>query len=350
MAIPYRTRRRFKRIVTVLLTLALVAVFVLMCWLLWLERYIVYTKDGAFFDFSQSNKLLSGQVVTPTEPRPTLPIHYGDDDVAVTTELTQMIGYYITEADLSAPQNSRNPQDDSAKKIDALIAKIRKLPAGTPIKLEVKSIKGRFFYSSTVSAQRSSRINIQKADELISVISEQNLYLIAELPAFRDYYFGLNNVPYGLHHTSGRYLWMDDAGCYWLNPTSAGTITFLAQILTELKGLGFDEAVFSDFRFPDTANILFKDDKKAAIENAAQTLLTACANDTFAVSFIGAADFPLPQGRTRLYMKGVAATNCESVAQQTGLERPEINLVFIAESHDTRYEKYSVLRPFDAAS
>jgi hypothetical protein len=49
-------------------------------------------------------------------------------------------------------------------------------------------------------------------------------------------------------------------------------------------------------------------------------------------------------------MKGVAATNCESVAQQTGLEKPEINLVFIAESHDTRYEKYSVLRPFDAAS
>lgn len=347
MAIPYRTRRAFKHILTVLLALALVAVFVLMCWLLWLDRFIVYTKDGAFLDFSQDNKLLSGQVAAPTDPKPTVPIHYGDDDVAVTTELKQMIGYYITEADLSAPQNSRNPQDDSAKKIDELIAKIRKLPAGTPVKLEVKSIKGRFFYSSTVSTQRSSRINTEKVDELISVISQQNLYLIAELPAFRDYYFGLNNVPYGLHHSSGRYLWMDDAGCYWLNPASAGTITFLAQILTELKGLGFDEAVFSDFRFPDTTNILFKEDKAAAIENAAKTLLTACANDSFAVSFIGTASFPLPQGRTRLYVKDVAATNCETVAQQTGLEAPEISLVFIAESHDTRYEKYSVLRPLD---
>ena len=127
MAIPYRTRRAFKRVATVLLALALVAVFILLCWLLWLDRFIVYTKDGAFFDFSQSNKLLSGQVVTPTEPNPTLPIYYGDDDVSVTTELTQMIGYYITESDLSAPQNSRNPQDDSAKKIDELIAKIKKL-------------------------------------------------------------------------------------------------------------------------------------------------------------------------------------------------------------------------------
>ena len=350
MAIPYRTRRAFKRVATVLLALALVAVFILLCWLLWLDRFIVYTKDGAFFDFSQSNKLLSGQVVTPTEPKPTLPIYYGDDDVSVTTELTQMIGYYITESDLSAPQNSRNPQDDSAKKIDELIAKIKKLPAGTPIKLEVKNIKGRFFYGSTVSVQRSSRINTEKTDELISVINQQNLYLIAELPAFRDYYFGLNNVPYGLHHSSGRYLWMDDAGCYWLNPNSQGTLTFLAQILTELKGLGFDEAVFSDFRFPDTTNILFKDDKAAAIENAAKTLLTACSNDTFAVSFIGTADFPLPQGRTRLYAKDIAAANCESFAQQTGLETPEINLVFIAESHDTRYEKYSVLRPIATLS
>ena len=347
MAIPYRTRRAFKHIFTLLLALALVAVFVLMCWLLWLDRFIVYTKDGAFLDFSRDNKLLSGQVAVPTEPKPTVPIHYGDDDVVITTELKQMVGYYITEADLSAPQNSKNPQDDSAQKIDALIAKIRKLPVGTPIKLEVKNIKGRFFYSSTIGSQRNSRINTEKVDELISVINQQNLYLIAELPAFRDYYFGLNNVPYGLHHTSGRYLWMDDAGCYWLNPASSGTITFLAQILTELKGLGFDEAVFSDFRFPDTTNILFNGDKAAALETAAKTLLTACSNDTFAVSFIGSASFPLPEGRTRLYVKGVAATNCENIAQQTGLKTPEINLVFIAESHDTRYEKYSVLRPME---
>ena len=347
MTIPYRTRRAFKHIFTVLLALALVSLFVLMCWLLWLDRFVVYTKDGAFLDFSQDNKLLSGQLATPTEPKPTVPIHFGDDDVEVTTELGQMIGYYITEGDLSAPQNSRKPQEDSAKKIDTLIAKIRKLPAATPIKLDVKSIKGRFFYSSTVSDKRSGLINTEKVDELISVINEQNLYLIAELPAFRDYYFGLNNVPYGLHHTSGRYLWMDESGCYWLNPTSQGTITFLAQILTELKGLGFDEAVFSDFRFPNTENILFKDNKAAAIENAAKTLVTACASETFAVSFIGDAKFPLPEGRCRLYMEDIAASDCETVAGQTGLQTPEINLVFLADSHDTRYDKFSVLRHLD---
>lgn len=347
MTIPYRTRRAFKSIFTVLLALALVALFILMCWLLWLDRFIVYTKDGIFFDFSRDNKLLSGQIAVPTEPKPTVPIHYGDDDVVITTELKQMIGYFITEDDLAASSNSRNPQEDSAQKIDELIAKIKKLPVGTPIKLEIKSIKGRFFYTSSISAQRSSLINAEKVDELISAINQQNLYLIAELPAFRDYYFGLNNVPYGLHHSSGRYLWMDDAGCYWLNPSSQGAITYLAQILTELKGLGFDEAVFSDFRFPETTNILFNGDKAEAIKNAAKTLVTACSNDTFAVSFIGDAAFPLPEGRTRLYMENVPAASCELIAQQTGLETPEINLVFIAQSHDTRYDKYSVLRHLD---
>lgn len=347
MAIPYRTRRAFKHIFTVVLALALVSLFVLMCWLLWLDRFVVYTKDGVILDFSQDNKLMSGQLAAPTEPKPTVPIHYGDDDVEVTTELTQMLGYFITEADLSAPKNSRNPQEDSAKKIDELIAKIRKLPPATPIKLEVKSIKGRFFYNSTVSDKRYGSINTEKVDELISVINQQNLYLIAQLPAFRDYYYGLNNVPHGLHHSSGRYLWMDDAGCYWLNPASQGAITFLAHILTELKGLGFDEAVFSDFCFPDTTNILFNGDKAAAIANAAKTLVTACSNDTFAVSFIGNTNFSLPEGRCRLYVENVPAADCESIAQQTGMEKPEINLVFIAQSHDTRYEKYSVLRPLD---
>ena len=46
MTIPYRTRRVLKRLGSALLALALVAIFVLMCWLLWLDRFVVYTRDG----------------------------------------------------------------------------------------------------------------------------------------------------------------------------------------------------------------------------------------------------------------------------------------------------------------
>ena len=349
MTIPYRTRRVIKRLCTVLLTLSLVAFFVLMCWLLWLDRFLVYTKDGVYLDFDRE-KPLFGQLATPTEPRPTVSIHYGDDDVEVTGQLQQLAGFYITESDISALSGSRNPQGDSEAKIDMLIEKVKKLPAGTPVMLEVKSFRGRFFYDSTVSTQRSNLINTQKVGELIDTLNRQGVYLIARLPAFRDYYFGLNNVPSGLHHSSGRYLWQDSAGCYWLNPAHQGSITYLANILSELKSLGFDEAVFSEFCFPETENILVAGDKTEIIASAAKTLVTACATDVFAVSFMGNPGFPLPEGRTRLYMEKVSGADCESVAGQTGLENPEIYLVFVAESLDTRYDKYSVLRPIDGVS
>ena len=349
MTIPYRTRRVLKRLCTVLLALALMAVFVLMCWLLWLDRFVVYTKDGVYLDFDRERPL-SGSLATPTEPRPTVSIHYGDDDMEVSGELQQLSGFYITEADLSAPSGSRSPQEDSAVKIDLLIEKVKKLPAGTPVMLEIKNIKGRFFYDSTVSSQRSNLINTEKVDELISALNSQGVYLIGKLPAFRDYHFGLNNVPSGLHHSSGRYLWMDEMGCYWLNPANQGAITYLTQILAELKGLGFDEAVFDHFRFPDTENILVTGDKAEIIASAAKTLVLACATDVFGVSFIGNPGFPLPEGRSRLYMENVGGADCEAVAGQTGLESPDIHLVFIAESLDTRYDKYSVLRPIDGVA
>ena len=336
MAIPYRTRRLFKKLITFLLVLALVGVFVLMCWLLWLDRFLVYAKDGAYLDFSQSNKLLSGELSGTRPPRPTVSIHYGDDDVAQNTELAQMIGFYITT-------------DDLRDNIDSVIEQVKKLPAGTPVLVDVKNITGRFFYSSTVSDKRLSAIDPAKMDTLISAMNEQNLYTIARLPAFRDYYFGLSNVPSGLP-TAGGYLWMDADRCYWLNPASQGAITYLAQILTELRGLGFDEAVFYDFRFPDTNSIVFKGDKKEALATAANTLVTACATETFAVSFVGDADFALPEGRSRLYVQDVPAADCESYANKTGLPNPQVNLVFFAESHDTRYDKYSVLRPLSDES
>ena len=348
MTIPYRTRRVIKRLCTLLLTLSLVAVFVLMCWLLWLDRFLVYTKDGVYFDFNRERPL-SGALATPTEPRPTIPIHFGDDDMAVSDQLQKLAGFYITEADISAPSGSKNPQADSEAKIALLIEKVKKLPAGTPVMLEIKNAKGRFFYDSNLSTQRSNSINTAMVNQLIDTLNDQGVYLIARLPAFRDYYFGLNNVPSGLHHSSGRYLWMDEGGCYWLNPAAQGAISYLAQILSELKGLGFDEAVFDNFCFPETENILFTGDKDAAIASAAKTLVTACATDAFAVSFMGKPGFPLPEGKSRLYMEKVGGADCEAVAGQTGLEDTETQLVFIAESMDTRYDKFSVLRPIDGA-
>ena len=121
------------------------------------------------------------------------------------------------------------------------------------------------------------------------------------------------------------------------------------RIGTELRSLGFDEVVFSDFRFPDSDGYTYSGDKYAAITSAAELLVTSCSTNSFAVSFNGSTSFPLPEGRSRLYLSDVDAANVKSTMENITLESPEIYVVFLAETNDTRYDVCSVLRPLDNA-
>ena len=338
MNIPYRTRRVLSRVAFSLLAVLLAAVLVWMCWMLWLGRYILYTRDqGAVLDFSMNAQLAAGNPAVPV-PEETVPINYDTPKEEISAELTQMIGYYVDGAALEKKNG-----------IATVKAQLEALPAGTPVLLDVKSIYGNFFYSSAVSDRRNSDLDIAAMDELMAYLQGSGLYTIARLPAFRDYHYGREHVSDGIHYADGLGLWQDKQGCYWLNPTRQGTIAYLVQIINELKGLGFDEVVFRDFCFPNTTNMLFNGDKAAALTQAAEILVTTCATDTFAVSFVGGTDFTLPEGRSRLYMEGVAAANAANAAQQTGIEDTGARLVFLTELHDTRFEAFSVLRPLAGA-
>lgn len=335
MNIPYRTRCALKRTGKIMLVLAVVTLLIWMCWILWLQRYVVYTRDGgAVLDFDLSEMETGEQAKQPQKDEVSIYYNEGDNAINTNKELQQLQGYYVTAEDLAD--------------IDTVLTQIKALPKETPVMLEVKSIYGSFFYSSSVSAKRSSNINTEKMDELLAYLKKSGMYTIAVLPAMRDYEYGLHHVSDGLP-TAGGYLWVDDDGCYWLNPSSEGTISYLVQIVTEIKSLGFSEVVFSDFYFPKTDSIVFKSDKTEALTRAAQTLVTTCATDYFCVSFIGEDPFTLPEGRSRLYKKNAVAAELESIAQQTGLADPQTRLVFLTEVHDTRFDAYSVLRPLSAA-
>jgi hypothetical protein len=329
--IPYRTRRLLRRLAIAAGILLAVGLLIWCCWMVWLQRYVIYTRDGAFLDFGMNPTLPTGQpAVKPATPD--LEFEYLDEEhtVGTDTELKQLAGYYISAKDLTD--------------IPAVKERLKGLPRGTPVMVEVKNITGNFYYSSTVGETRPSSIDTAAMDELIEYLDKSGLYTIAYLPALRDYQYGLHHVPDGLP-TSGGWLWMDSAGCYWLNPSSQGTVSYLVRIISELQNLGFNEVVLYDFYFPDTSSIVFKADKKEALTTAAKTLVTTCATDTFAVSFVCESDFQLPQGRCRMYKKNIAASQVENVAQNSGLETPLSHLVFLTDIHDTRFDAYGVLRP-----
>lgn len=337
MIIPYRTRRFLKSLATVLLVLVLLIVMVWAVWILWLDRYVVYSRDGARLDFSLEEPQF-GELATPPEADNPISIFYneGENALNTSTELSQLSGYYITVSMLV-----ENPTQ--------VLELVRQMPDQAPVLIEMKDIVGRCYYQSEVAPVKED-VDMETISKIVEYLTRSNLYAIAKIPAFRDYTFGLNNVPYGLPHKSGRGLWMDDNRCYWLNPSSDGALNYIVSIVEELKALGFNEVVLGDFRFPDTDQIKFTDNKLDALNSAAARLTEACGTNQFCMSFlVSDSSFALPAGRTRVYLENRTAADVKSLAEKLMLEQPEIKMVFLTDLKDTRFDAYGVLRPITSA-
>lgn len=337
MIFSYRTRQFLRKLTRFLLVLVLLLAVALVCFSVWLRRFVVYTPEGVRLDMSVGSPASGGRLpsrppqldvnmefVSPEETQPDAPVIQ-----------QRMVGYYID------PEMAR-------KDMAGLRAKLAELPAGTAVMLDVKSFWGYFFYSSDLGPASDS-YSLPEMDALIADLAVSQLHLIARLPALRDYEYAKDNVSSGLPTKKG-YLWADDSGCYWLDPTDDGTLTHLIQITKELRNLGFDEVVFKDFYVPETNKIVFDADRKEAVEAAAATLVTACATDSFTVSFVGyTLDLRLPEGNCRLYLEQVAAADVEDVLSQVQVADKVLQVVFLAQTHDTRYDVCGTLRPLELA-
>lgn len=340
MSIPYRHRRVLNRIGTVLLILLLILLVAWLCWVIWLQRYVVYTSDGAKLDFNVSSYDITGEVATPPKPEQNISIYYneGANAIDISNEMTQLNGYYITS-------------DMFQQDMKTVLQQIERLPAGTPVMIDMKGPYGSFFYQSNLAdAVMSASTDIPAVAELVKKLQDKGFYTIAKVSAFRDREFGNNHVSSGLYMLSRAGLWMDTGGMYWLDPTNATATNWIASVVLELKDLGFDEVLLDNFRFPASDQYIFNEDKPAALSAAAQRLMNACASSDFVLSFcVEDPTFPLPEGRCRIYLSNVEAGSIAQKASLVTFQEPEIRLVFLSETGDTRYDQYSVLRSLNVA-
>ncbi len=339
MRIPYRTRRRLKRLGITLLVLAVLLALIWVAGIMYMKRYVVYTReDGLILDFSvdTSNSTANAVVAAPPAEDETVSIFYneGENAIAMNKEMGPIWGYYIST-------------DDLAKDMNACRERVALLEAGTAVMIELKSGFGTFNYSSKLpGAPLASNVDVVSVDNFIKELRTRNLYLIARVSAFRDRSYGMANVSHGIYHVNKKGLWPDSQHCYWLNPTNNSVLNYVTSVVQEVKELGFDEIVLADFKIPSSDKALFNGDKKAAIETAANTLLESCGTEFITISFVvDSASFALPEGRCRMYLDTVQAENVGAAAALANLEEEEIKLVFLAASNDTRYDAYSVLRP-----
>lgn len=343
MNIPYRTRRKLKILGTIAMVLILVFCVTWLCWVIWLQRYVVYTDEGASLDFNRSANEVIGEVPEAPVASLEVPIYYNEGANAIDTEqeLVRLSGYYISnEMLVNTPAN-----------VERFKLQIQRLDAGTPVMIEMKGPFGSFFYQSGLGdAVISQSTDLTAMSELVNLIQSKGCYAIAQISAFRDRSFGDTHVPSGLYMLNRRGLWMDEGGMYWLDPTNATTISWITSVVEELKGMGFNEVVLADFCFPDTDQIIFNGDKDQALAEAAQKLLSACGTEKFTLSFcVNDYTFPLPEGRCRMYLRDVNAPRVGEIAAKVEIEDPDARLVFLCASGDTRYDDYGVLRAMTVA-
>lgn len=340
MSMTYRTRRRLSRLGFVSLVLLLAAILTWLGWVIWLERYVVYTRDGAVLDFERAPQEITGVVASPPVAQNSISIYYneGTDAIENTRVMTPLSGYYISYDALS--------QD-----MQGVLDNLKYPPAGSAIMVEMKGGYGSFYYTSSLpESVQSASVDVAQVDALVKQLRASGFYIIARVSSLCDYNFGLNHVTSGLYMLSHAGLWNDENGFYWLDPTNATTLNWITNVVNELKGMGFHEVMLSNFRFPASDRYIFNGDKDEALKEAANKLVTSCQGDNFVLSF-GVTDpnFPLPDGRTRMYLEKVEAKDVAEYASRVQIDSPDVRLVFLAPTNDTRFNEYSALRPLQVA-
>ena len=146
MNIPYRTQRVLNRLGVAALVLLIVGTVAWVCWVMWLQRYIVYTDEGATLDFSQSANDIVGEVAVPPVAEANVSIFYneGANAIDTTNELKQLFGYYITN-------------DMVKNDLDNVLLQVERLSADTAVMIEMKGPYGSFFYNTSLSGATVSQ-------------------------------------------------------------------------------------------------------------------------------------------------------------------------------------------------
>jgi len=330
----YRNRRRFRKVFLVLLVLALIFAVVTGFTIAYLERYLVYDRNGAHID-PNWNEAVRDVPVYSTPGFAAELSYVSDTTHAVSEESAEVTGFYVTAQMLADIEGIR--QNLSGKTYNAVL-------------FDLKDGYGNFYYNS-VQGNVVTSYDVSAITALIQELKSDNVYLIARIPAFADRNYCLANVDVGLPLASGA-LWVDDNNCYWMDPGDEKVISRIESVCIELQQLGFREVVLDNFHFPDSQYVVY-DETERTKSMVLSDCITRLQNDLGALGLMISTSFPTEQAfpgehvTGRLYFKLNSGANVDSVAEThaASVSTPSEQIVFVTESHDTRFNEYGVLMP-----
>lgn len=245
----YRGRRTITDILKLIAIVLAVLVVVVLGGIFYLQRYVVYTDEGArlelppFLQFLRWEREEKEPVGSGSQP--------DLSDVSFTEEPAGSGSASLPEQAQSAGFALELPVDDVVS--GAAAGKLEQAGAEALI-LEVKNQEGQLVWHSAQAAADRAQVNGSQANsDALARWNQGEIYTIARVCCFRD-----NSVPYyynkmALRVSGGN--WRDELGLRWMSPAQADAQAYIAALCGELAQLGFDEIVLEQFAFPTAGRL-----------------------------------------------------------------------------------------------
>jgi hypothetical protein len=316
----YRNKLLLKRTLIVL-GIILVVLFILGCIVFaYLGRYVVYTEDGAYFSFlaeSTDDTSENGQKITLSsidlvtgEPISADDVLGVDDHMPEADQVEGVLVDYETLVD----GTTLNSIDLTAEANNTLVLEMRK--------------------------DGSDLLDTESVEHLIARAEAQGTWLVAMISCLSDSNYAAAHEDQAIEVYGGT-LWTDDNGNDWLDPAQSDVIDYLAQMVVQLADMGFDEVILADFYLPtddridyDTGDQSRSEIVTAAYEDLLDATIDACklslliTDPTQGHQAFDAAD--------RIYVYYQDGGTAKAYIDQ----HPDQYVVFITDSHDTRFEEF----------
>lgn len=164
-----------------------------------------------------------------------------------------------TQAPSQAPvvEEIRAVEVTAAQLLDGSAQQLAQQTGCNALVVEMKGEWGKLQWPSqaALAGQLGAVASTQSLSDTLAALSQQGLYLVAQVDCFRDQALSASNVGGSLLMTRGGNRWYDSKGMSWVSPVSQQVRNYLAQLCVELSQMGFDELMLDSAYFPDQGEI-----------------------------------------------------------------------------------------------
>lgn len=319
----YRNKLRLKRILMVLVILLAALVLLGIILFTYLGRYVVYTEDGAHFAFHETS-----QNETPTAAPGPAP-----------SQVEVVIGSALSAGDVLSGDSVSIPDSE----IQGVLVDYNTLADGATLNEIDLSDDSINTLALEMRTQGSDILGTDPVLQLIQRAKSQEVRLIAVISCLDDTEYVHNHRSEGIV-VYGDELWTDDNGNAWMDPTQDAVIDYLAGIIQDLSAMGFDEVVLRNFAISDSDRINFStgDSTLAELVARAYNDLVDATIDTCDLGLLiedPEAGHQAIDTADRIYVQFSDGSQIKEYAEA----HPDHYLVFITESHDTRFDEFGKL-------